>query len=405
MDNNECIVDETYQSVYQPKAYFMRKNTAIIGAAFLMATSAIGPGFLTQTAVFTQNLAASFGFTIVLTIIFDIVAQRTIWRTITLAGKRANVIANATIPFSGYVLSALVVIGGLAFNIGNIAGAGLGIEVLTGLDVRVGAVLSAVVATVVFVSKDAGKTLDFFTRLLGILMLLLILYIVFSAHPPIKEAIIHTFFPTVFNAKATVTLVGGTVGGYITFAGAHRLIDAGIVGPENQAQVRKSATMGILITAFLRYLLFLATLGVIARGLQLATDNPPASVFELAAGNTGKYLFGLVIWSASITSVVGAAYTSISFLKSFHTQIEQKQRAILLGFIWFSTLIFVWVGKPVKTLIFVGMLNGFILPIGLALMLMASRKLHQNPPMWLEILGWVVVVLMAILSVMTVLGK
>ena len=28
-------------------------TTALIGAAFLMATSAIGPGFLTQTATFT----------------------------------------------------------------------------------------------------------------------------------------------------------------------------------------------------------------------------------------------------------------------------------------------------------------------------------------------------------------
>ena len=39
----------------------MEKNTnkksasALIGAAFLMATSAIGPGFLTQTGQFTGN--------------------------------------------------------------------------------------------------------------------------------------------------------------------------------------------------------------------------------------------------------------------------------------------------------------------------------------------------------------
>ena len=48
----------------------MEKNTnkksasALIGAAFLMATSAIGPGFLTQTGQFTGNLKGSFGFVI-----------------------------------------------------------------------------------------------------------------------------------------------------------------------------------------------------------------------------------------------------------------------------------------------------------------------------------------------------
>ena len=34
------------------------------GAALLMATSAIGPGFLTQTAVFTSALRADFAFVI-----------------------------------------------------------------------------------------------------------------------------------------------------------------------------------------------------------------------------------------------------------------------------------------------------------------------------------------------------
>jgi Mn2+/Fe2+ NRAMP family transporter len=40
----------------------MKKNSAILGAAFLMATSAIGPGFLTQTAKFTSDLTTSFDF-------------------------------------------------------------------------------------------------------------------------------------------------------------------------------------------------------------------------------------------------------------------------------------------------------------------------------------------------------
>ena len=35
-----------------------------LGAAFLMATSAIGPGFLTQTSQFTAKYLASFAFVI-----------------------------------------------------------------------------------------------------------------------------------------------------------------------------------------------------------------------------------------------------------------------------------------------------------------------------------------------------
>ena len=118
------------------------KSSAILGAAFLMATSAIGPGFLTQTTVFTQQLAASFGFVIVLSILLDIGAQLNIWRVITMSELRAQDLANKVLPGLGYFLAALIVLGGLAFNIGNIAGSGLGLNVLTGLDTKYGAIIS-----------------------------------------------------------------------------------------------------------------------------------------------------------------------------------------------------------------------------------------------------------------------
>ncbi|MEX0636050.1 MAG: hypothetical protein WD135_04715, partial [Ferruginibacter sp.] len=114
------------------------KRSILIGAAFLMATSAIGPGFLTQTAVFTQQLGASFGFVILVSVILDIVAQLNIWRIIAVADQPAQDIANKVFPGLGYFLSLLVFLGGLAFNIGNIAGAGLGLNVLFGISITQG---------------------------------------------------------------------------------------------------------------------------------------------------------------------------------------------------------------------------------------------------------------------------
>src|SRR5690554_5088587 len=98
-----------------------------------MATSAIGPGFLTQTTVFTQSLAASFGFVILVSIILDIFAQTNVWRIIAVSEKRGQEIANLVLPGLGYFIAFLVVLGGLAFNIGNIGGAGLGMQVLFGI--------------------------------------------------------------------------------------------------------------------------------------------------------------------------------------------------------------------------------------------------------------------------------
>jgi Mn2+/Fe2+ NRAMP family transporter len=62
--------------------------SVLLGAAFLMATSAIGPGFLTQTVSFTNELKAVFAFAILLSILIDIVVQLNIWRVLAVSGLR-----------------------------------------------------------------------------------------------------------------------------------------------------------------------------------------------------------------------------------------------------------------------------------------------------------------------------
>ncbi|MGI9036393.1 MAG: NRAMP family divalent metal transporter [Pyrinomonadaceae bacterium] len=381
-------------------------STAILGAAFLMATSAVGPGFLTQTTVFTEQLAASFGFVILLSVIIDIFAQLNIWRVLTMSGRRAQTVANETLAGSGYVLAALVAFGGLAFNIGNVAGAGLGLNVLFGIDVKIGATISAGLGIAIFLFKEAGRALDVCVKILGFVMIALIIYVVVASHPPLAEAAFRTVLPAQINSLTVVTLVGGTVGGYISFAGAHRLIDAGIKGTDALPEVNRSATTGILLTALVRFLLFLASLGVIAMGLAIDKNNPPASVFQAAAGAIGYKIFGVVMWSAAITSVVGAAYTSVSFLKTFHPQIEAKSKFVIIAFIAFSNLIFLLVGQPVTILVWAGTINGFILPVALALILLASRNSKivgdYKHPMWLQCAGWLVVSVMLGFSLLTI---
>ena len=381
------------------KNTIQKTQNTLLGAAFLMATSAVGPGFLTQTTVFTERLLADFGFVILLSILLDLGAQLNIWRIIAVTEKRAQDIANDLFFGLGYVLSALIVIGGLAFNIGNVAGAGLGIEVVSGLNVKIGAVASAALAIGLFLLPQAGKIMDNFAKYLGILMISLVAYVVFSANPPVGEAIFRTVLPQKFDALATITLVGGTVGGYITFAGGHRLLEAGIKGQAALPQVNKSATVGILVTSVIRYCLFLAVLGVVSGGLILNKENPPASVFQLAAGAVGYRLFGVLMWSAAITSVVGSAYTSVSFVRTFHPILEKNHRYLTVAFIAISAAVFLLVGKPVQILVFVGTLNGFILPIALAVMLTAARNKrlvgNYQHPVWLQIVGWLVVLTMA----------
>ena len=134
-------------------------------------------------------------------------------------------------------------------------------------------------------------------------------------------------------------MLGGTVGGYITFAGAHRLIDAGITGEKNLKEINKSSVMGIGIATIVRIFLFLAVLGVVVKGAALDPANPAADAFKQGAGQLGYRFAGLVLLCAAITSIIGAAYTSVSFLKTFHPAIEKNENWGSLGLLQYPHLL------------------------------------------------------------------
>jgi Mn2+ and Fe2+ transporters of the NRAMP family len=382
-----------------------RVTSALLGAAFLMATSAVGPGFLTQTAVFTAELGASCAFVILASIVFDLAAQLNIWPVIVASGDRAQDVANSVLPGLGYLLAALVALGGLAFNIGNVAGAGLGMNVMFGVPVSTGAAISAAIAIAIFLVKEAGRAMDRFALLMGFVMIALTAYVAVASHPPVAEAALRAVAPTRFDGFAIVTLVGGTVGGYITFAGAHRLVDAGVTGAVAVRRANGSAITAIGVASLMRVLLFLAALGVVAAGLTLDPANPPASVFKLATGNAGYRIFGVVMWAAAITSVVGAAYTSISFLRGMARSVDQYWSRWVVAFISISAVVFLLVGRPVRVLVLVGALNGLILPLSLGVMLVAAYRTNivgdYRHPRWLAAAGALVALAMLVLGIYT----
>lgn len=389
----------------------------LLGAAFLMATSAIGPGFLTQTGQFTGELKASFGFVILISVILAAIVQLNVWRVLCVSGLRGQDVANKVLPGLGYLVAFLIVAGGLVFNIGNVGGGALGFNTLLGLPEMAGYFLAGGIAVVVFLIKNAMSAMDNVTKVLGGLMIVVIFVVILIVRPPVGMALKETVMPTAAMGDmfpAILTLLGGTVGGYITFAGAHRLIDAGITGENNLGEINKSSLMGMGIAAIVRVFLFLAILGVVVETATSAAhtldpSNPAADAFRIGAGELGYRFFGLVLLAASITSIIGCAYTSISFLKTFSKKIADNENKFIVAFIVISTIVMAFLGQPAALLVLAGALNGLILPITLGVCLIAAKKKSimgedYKHPTWLLILGIVVVIASAYLGV-TSLGS
>lgn len=353
----------------------LQPDRRLLGAMFLMATSAIGPGFITQTTLFTAQLGAAFAFAILVSIVVDIALQLNVWRVIGVSGLRASELGNRVLPGAGHVLTLCVVIGGFVFNVGNVAGCGLGLDALAGLDPRWGGACSAVLAIGVFVSRRAGIAMDRIVIVLGFVMIAMTGYVAWVSQPPVGLALRNAVLPDAIDVLAITTLVGGTVGGYITYAGAHRLLDAGVQGREQVVAISRASLQGVLITALMRVLLFLAVLGVIAAGVKLDGGNPAAVAFRAAAGEIGMRVFGLILWAASVTSVIGASYTSVSFLVGSNARLEAQRTRLVIVFILASTAVFLAAGAaPVSLLVFAGAFNGLILPIGVALLLWTAFR-------------------------------
>ena len=303
------------------------QKKAILSVAFLMATTSVGPGFLTQTAVFTNIYKVDMAFPVFASMFITFGIVMNLWRIVGVSGLRIQDIANKVAPGMGYVVGILLALGAVAFNFGNVSGAALGINVLTGVDTTWGALFTGLIGSLLFVVHNASKRMDQMARYLGLFMIVLIAYVAMTSLPPMGETLTAAVAPSDFGnlLLPTLTIVGGAVGGYYT--GAQRLVDIGLQGKENVPTIKTAAWAGISIAVVIRILLFLAVFGVISAGAVLDASNPAADAFRQGAGETGYFIFGLVLFVASITSVVGNSYMAISLIKTLFPVVARNEKA------------------------------------------------------------------------------
>ncbi|HDM8173301.1 TPA: divalent metal cation transporter [Vibrio harveyi] len=375
------------------------QKKAILSVAFLMATTSVGPGFLTQTAVFTNIYKIDMAFPVFASMFITFGIVMNLWRIVGVSGMRIQDIANKVAPGMGYVVGILLALGAVAFNFGNVSGAALGINVLTGVDTTWGALFTGVVGCLLFVVHNASKRMDQMARYLGLFMIILIAYVAMTSLPPMGETMSAAVMPTDIGSLLlpTLTIVGGAVGGYYT--GAQRLVDIGLQGKDKVPAIKTAAWAGISIAVVIRILLFLAVFGVIATGATLDSANPAADAFRQGAGEVGYFIFGLVLFVASITSVVGNSYMAISLIKTLFPIVARNEKVWCVGFIIITSLGTVTMNMPILLLMLAGLVNSIILPIVLGMMLVATRRKDivgdYKHPVYLTFTGIAIVVVMA----------
>ena len=218
--------------------------------------------------------------------------------------------------------------------------------------------------------------MDRIVVVLGFVMIAMTAYVAFVSQPPVGAALRNAVLPERVDFLSITTLVGGTVGGYITYAGAHRLLDAGVRGPEQVAEISRASVIGVLVTGLMRVLLFLAVLGVVAAGVRLDPANPAASAFHAAAGEIGharvrRHPLGCVDHFGHRCVV----HVGVVPGRQRRSATTRRRNLLVVAFIGLSATVYLVAGAaPVPLLIFAGAFNGLILPIGIAILLWVAAR-------------------------------
>ncbi len=89
-------------SISAPVTESSWQKKAMLSVAFLMATTSVGPGFLTQTAVFTNIYKVDMAFPVLASIFITFGIVMNLWRIVGVSGMRIQDIANKVAPGMGY---------------------------------------------------------------------------------------------------------------------------------------------------------------------------------------------------------------------------------------------------------------------------------------------------------------
>lgn len=377
-----------------------------LGAALVAATTQVGPGFTTQSALFGGQYLGAFFICIAAALILDIIAQANVYRLCCYTGKHGQEIAAAIHPVVGYALTVIVVFGIIVFQFSNVSGTGLGMSAFLGTSTTVSTVLCGLIAMAVFLSKSANKIISILAQVLGAILILTAFVLVFMAKPPIGEIPKQIAEADIGSLLLpTITILGSVCGGYGAYIGSHRLLDSGVSGKDTYYLYKRTQVLGTTTVYLLRVLLVLVTFGAVMHGATIDPANPAPSSYQAVAGTFGYKLYGAVILAAGTTTILGAAAIFLSFTRTHIKWIEEHQQITAILFIGICTIVDVFLGQPVNLLVAAGAINSLVLPFTMLVMLIASHSKKvmgedYKHPVWMTVGAIVVFVLAAYLSTM-----
>ena len=359
------------------------------GPGFLVTAAFIGPG----TIVTASRAGAGYGTTLLWAVLFSVIATAALQEAaarVGLAGRRGlaeSIAMSLGSPLARTLILGLIavtiLIGNAAFQTGNILGASLGLNLLTGapqwlLVVVIGGGAGALLLT------GAYKTIQNTLVVLVGLMSVVFLVVAVMTRPNVGDLLAGAFTPTIPEGSLTVVLalIGTTVVSYNLFLHASTVLERWPDAERNadnikeaRADTLRSVALGGIITAAV----VVAASPLLGQGAEAANAAAVAQQLEPLLGAAAPIFFGLGLFAAGLTSAITAplagAYATAGAL-GWSTNLKDQRFRMLWGFILLTGVFCgVFLGaSPYQIILFAQAGNGVVLPLALILLLIVANR-------------------------------
>ncbi len=392
------------------------KRLRNLGPGLLVTAAFIGPGTVTTASV----AGASTGYALLWALIFAVFATIVLQEMSARLGVVSReglgealrtTFGNPLIKFAAILLVvAAIAFGNAAFQTGNITGAALGLETLSGVSPQTWALIVGIVAFVLL----ASGAYRFIERVLVALVIVMSLVFIVTAIIVIRPGdvgniLAGAFVPSISPGAlvTVVALIGTTVVPYNLFLHASSVQEKWPESvPTREALVESrfdttiSIVLGGLITAAI---LVTGAAAFSGTGTEIQSAGQMAEQLEPLLGPAAKYFFAIGLLAAGFTSAVtaplAAAYATSGALGWERNLRSWKFRAVWFIVLAFGTIFAVFGTNPVAAIVFAQAANGVLLPLVAVFLLFAVNRSdlmgeHRNGTIT-NILGGIVVLIAA----------
>ena len=387
------------------------------GPGLLVTAAFIGPG----TLVTASRAGAGYGVTLLWAVLFSVAATgilQNMAARVGLAGRRGlaeairDSLANRWIRVGALGLIAVtLLVGAAAFQTGNLIGAALGINLLSGLPTAALALSVGGLAAAVLMTGTYRTIQNTLVGLVGLMSVVFCAVAVLTA-PDIGDMLAGLLIPRLppGSLLTVLALIGTTFVTYNLFLHASTVLerwpDAGR-NEENLRESRRDTVFAVALGGVITAAVIVASAPLLGQGADAANVAAIADQLAPILGRAAPVFFGLGLFAAGLTSAItaplAAAY-AVSGALGWPPNLRSGRFRLLWGLVLATGVVCaVTLGAaPYQVILLAQAGNGIVLPLMLVLLLIVANKTgimgpHRNSRL-ANVLGVIVVLVISGLS-------